>query len=338
MSRACVKQERLSVWLRMKSKPHQESFERDSKRLKISPDAEEEEIDVVGEEDATVATVQSRFEAASYLQLLPRELLVMIMHLLDHDSLISLAEVMPDCKPLAVGDSTLRLHFQERGELLASIVDNEQVWKRVSHRTALLDYLTVRINFFRHLPDQRGLQKREVSTNFIFGVNSEAKKNECLLKFAKKRFDYNTTHVLVVVANNAAEGKAMVKALEDAKHSAFFMTAWPCNQVWNRILDAGRKFFLVVDRLDTQFHFRSMTAILYFKPLKTSVSHNVLHAVNPGSVFLYFDSNSHHQMTIAKDLFEDLQWRNDRLTLYVLPNNFLEIVMNRFCIFSDVAD
>lgn len=296
----------------MKQKYLPEDMEVHPKRIKPNELEEDEVVDVVGREDEDAVIVDRYQQNRSFLDKLPRELLLMIMRLLDHDGIVSLAEVVGICKPLAVGDATLRLHFEERGTLLGSIAEDQNVWRRVCKNKSLIDYLQVRLHFVRQIPEQRGLHKRDVSTSLIFGEQSEEEKIKCLLKFARQRFDYNASNVLVVVASSSAEGKAMVKALEGAKHEAFFMAAWPCTQVWNRIVNAGRKFFLVVDELNTSFHFRSMTAIIYFKHLKTSMTHNVLHAVNPGSVYLYVDYNDWEQMKLVKELFIDLQWRNDK--------------------------
>jgi len=299
MSRVDRKQERLSVWLRMKRYVPKEG----------NNDDEGEEIDV----DEVLSDADAGHKKPEmYFDLLPAEVLEFLLLKLDHDSLLTMKDLCRRSAGLIEESRILRLHLEDKSSLLTKAYHHEDVRLILWKTPSLLSYLKEEFAFFRTLQDQRGPRRRSVTSEFHFGDDNLEDKVEFLLKVAAKRLEYNRHHVIVVVAGSTHEACVMAEALASKRHDTFFMRHWPSNEAVTRMTTSIRKFFLVVDRLSVHFHFTNMRKIVFFKPLKSVHSHDALHALNPGGVVFYVSSGDREQLLRAVTVYQDLIYRSEK--------------------------
>lgn len=296
MARVASKQERLSVWLRLR-----QDCNGKAKRAKV--DFEDNLVNVEGEEE-----VHQEANDQSYLDVLPNELLLMIIRLLNNADILALQEAHQRSNTVIANDRVLKLHLKQPIDLLNLAATEPQVHQDIINLPPLIEYLQQEFRYLRVIQEYRGLRRKEVATSFFFGKSNLEDKTAFLLKFAAKRYEYNRHHVFVVVAKTNKEGRALAQALSDAKHDAFFMPTWPSTEAAARVANAGRKFFLVVDRISPNFHYTSMRSIVCFKTQISSLIHGGLQALNPGSVHFYVDIKSLDELHRAKQVANHLSF------------------------------
>lgn len=289
----------------MRNEQSKASGEVRAKLFKASDDAAEVDVELLSDNDAVG---DSRPAVSSYLDWLPPELLLVILQLLDHDGIVNMNAVDARCSSVISSNAELRLHLMSRLQLVEEASLHPDVATVVWKTPSLHKYLSTSFSFFRRIPEIRNDEKRKVTTTFHFGDGSINSKVFCLVKAASRRFEYCRRHLIVVVAGDQQEAATFVDALEFGNQKVFYMAQWPSPEAIVRVNTAGRKFFLIVDKITAHFHFHSMRSIIFLRPMNSFDSHDALSSLNPKEIVLYVGPGDHNQLRYAAHLFTRLGW------------------------------
>lgn len=315
MARAAEKQERLSVWLRMRQ------VVQPSKR-KIEDETPENDSDIdVGEDDS--------YDSKWAFDVLPPEVLLHLLRFLDNDALKNIADVYPRCRPLIATHPKLSLYFYPKARLLRKAAKEQVVRDFIAKSWSLRSHLHTTYTYYRNITDlPTGLRRRKAKLSFFFGGqngHSSAGRTDFLLGYAEKRLSYQRTSVIVVVATNANEVDELHDAMVFYNHPVVKMDVYD-DTVRHRIATAKGKIIVLVSRISLDFPIKSMRSIILFRPMMSTHSVWALQTLDPDELVVYVRTEMVSQVFFVAHAMKTL----DPHTNPVSPGNQLKLSRKKF--------
>ena len=313
MSRAAEKQERLTVWLRMRK--HLPAVKR-----KSDDDDCDDDIDIGREED----------EPDRWLfDLLPPELLLHLLQFLDSNGLKNMVDLYPRARPLIAAHPRLRLYFYSKRRLLTTAARDNAVREFIVKSRSIRESLQMTFSFYRNIADfQVGLRRRKAKVSFYFGAESTVERVDFLLSYATKRLSYNKTSIVVVVASTLEELNEMHDALVFHNLACVKMPVYD-ETISARIAAAKKRIFILVNRLTMDFPIKSMRTVILFRPLMSHYALWAIQTLDPEELVVYVRSQLYSQMFFVAHSLKDLEFHSSPLTvgnqLWLSRKKYLQI-------------
>lgn len=268
-----------------------------------------------------IITWTSKPKDTLLFDLLPPEVMEIILLYLPHDDLMTMTEVDKRCYTLAKNSKVLRCHFYERPHLMKAAAYRKVVFEAVLANQNVRSYLNTTIRFVRHLPELLASSQRSITTStFFFGFPSRYAKLVYLLELAQKKRSWFRSHVFVVVPESEDDGKWYADNLGCAGYEAVYFPVQNSTAAFDEIAANRRKFFFIVKNLTHNFRRPSMTAIITFKKLPDSIDdYFEPHVLDPKELHTYVNITDKEQLLVAAKHVDFLEFCGKRPIVYSRP-------------------